>query len=48
MLAVTIVAFGGARFLGPGLQRKLLPASAIVLAGLGIYQLVRVGAFLLG
>jgi threonine/homoserine/homoserine lactone efflux protein len=39
MVAVTIVAFGTARFLGPKLQRGLLLASAVVLAGLGVYQL---------
>jgi threonine/homoserine/homoserine lactone efflux protein len=39
MLVVTIVAFGTARFLGPKLQRALLLASAVVLAGLGVYQL---------
>jgi threonine/homoserine/homoserine lactone efflux protein len=40
MLAVSIAAFGTARFLGPRLQRSLLAASAAVLAGLGLYQLL--------
>jgi threonine/homoserine/homoserine lactone efflux protein len=40
MLGVLIFAFGTARFLGPRLQRTLLLVSAVVLAGIGIYQLV--------
>lgn len=40
MLAVLILAFGSARFFGPGLQQGLLLVSAVILAGLGIYQLV--------
>ena len=39
MLAVLIFSFGGARVLGPGFQRQLLLISALILAGLGIYQL---------
>ena len=38
--ALLIVAFGSARRFGPGLQRGLLLVSALVLAGLGVYQLV--------
>jgi threonine/homoserine/homoserine lactone efflux protein len=38
-LAVLILVFGTARFLGPTLQRILLLVSGIVLAGLGVYQL---------
>ena len=39
MLAVLIFAFGSARFLGPRFQRNLMLLSALVLAGLGVYQL---------
>ena len=40
MLAVLIFAFGSARFFGLKLQRTLLLVSALVLGGLGIYQLL--------
>ena len=40
MLAFLIFAFGSTRLLGPKFQRALLPVSAMILAGLGIYQLV--------
>lgn len=40
MLGVLIVAFGTARFLGSRFQRALLLVSAMVLAGLAVYQLV--------
>ncbi|MFH1277091.1 MAG: LysE family transporter [Candidatus Eisenbacteria bacterium] len=40
MLAASILAFGSARSLGPKVQRTLLPVSALILAGLGIYQSV--------
>ena len=40
MLAVLIIGFGSVRFFGPKLQRNLVLASALVLAGLGIYQFV--------
>jgi len=39
-LAALIFALGGTRFLRPKLRRDLLLASALILAGLGIYQLV--------
>lgn len=39
MLAVLIFLFGGARLLGPGLQRALNVVSVAILAVLGIYQL---------
>ena len=39
-LAAFIFAFGSTRFLGPKLRRTLLLVSALILAGLGIYQLV--------
>ncbi len=35
-----IYAFGGARLLGPSFQRSLLLLSSLVLAGLGVYQLI--------
>jgi len=38
--AALIVAFSSARLFGPKLQRALLLASALILAGLGVYQLV--------
>jgi threonine/homoserine/homoserine lactone efflux protein len=47
MLAVLIFSFGSARFLGPKFQRSLLGISALVLAGLGIYQLVVGARFLM-
>jgi threonine/homoserine/homoserine lactone efflux protein len=40
MLAFLILLFGSARFLSPKLQRFLMLVSVIILAGLGIYQLV--------
>jgi len=40
--AALIVAFDGARWFGPKLQRALLGASALVLAGLGVYQFLAV------
>jgi threonine/homoserine/homoserine lactone efflux protein len=40
MLAAFILAFGSTRFLGPKLRRVLLFVSALILAGLGIYQLI--------
>lgn len=40
MLAASIFALGTTRFLGPRPQRVLLLVSALILAGLGIYQLV--------
>lgn len=40
ILAVLILAFGSTRFLGPKVQRALLLVSGVVLAVLGIYQLV--------
>jgi threonine/homoserine/homoserine lactone efflux protein len=40
MLAALIFAFGSARLLGPKLQRALLLVSGVILAGLGLYQLV--------
>jgi len=46
MLGALIFVFGAARFLGPKLQRVLLPVSAAILAVLGIYQLaVSIGSF---
>jgi len=38
-MAASIVALGTTRFLGPRLQRVLLLVSALILVGLGIYQL---------
>jgi hypothetical protein len=40
MLALLILLFGSARLLGPKLQQFLMSISVIILAGLGIYQLV--------
>ena len=40
MLALLILLFGSARFLSPKLQRYLMLISVIILAGLGVYQLV--------
>jgi len=40
MLAASIFAFGSARLLGRKLQRILLLVSALILASLGVYQLV--------
>lgn len=40
MQAILICAFGSARLLGPKFQRVLLFLSAMILAGLGVYQLV--------
>ncbi len=40
MLALLILFFGSARFLSPRLQHFLMLISVIILAGLGIYQLV--------
>lgn len=40
MLALLILFFGSARFLSPKLQRSLMLISVIILAGLGVYQLV--------
>ena len=49
MLAVLIFSFGSARFLGPRFQRGLLLLSALILSGLGVYQLVMsVGDFVAG
>ncbi len=39
MLAASIMAFGGTRLLGPRPKRILLLVSALILAGLGVYQL---------
>lgn len=39
MLALSVVAFGGARAFGAGFQRILLLLSAVVLAAFGMYQL---------
>jgi threonine/homoserine/homoserine lactone efflux protein len=39
MLAVLIFLFGGARLLGPGMQRALNWISVVILAALGLYQL---------
>jgi len=38
--AVLILLFGSARSVGPNFQRRLLLVSALVLAGLGVYQLL--------
>jgi len=47
-LAILIFSFGSVRFLGPKLQRTLLGLSALVLAGLGIYQLAVCARYFLG
>ena len=39
-LACTIFLFGTSRFLGPGGRRTLILVSAIILAALGLYQLI--------
>jgi hypothetical protein len=39
MLAASILAFGGTRLLGPRPRQTLLLVSALILAGLGVYQL---------
>ncbi len=39
LLAITIVAFGTSRFLGPKLQKNLILLSVVILAVLGIYQM---------
>ena len=41
MLAFLIFSFGTARLLGPKFQRTLLFMSALILTGLGVYQLVK-------
>jgi threonine/homoserine/homoserine lactone efflux protein len=38
--AVLILLFGSAQSVGPNIQRRLLLVSALVLAGLGVYQLL--------
>jgi threonine/homoserine/homoserine lactone efflux protein len=40
MLALIILLFGSVRFLGPKFQHYLMSISVIILAGLGIFQLV--------
>lgn len=45
MLALLILFFGGARFLSPKLQLSLMLISVIILAGLGVYQLIIGGQF---
>jgi threonine/homoserine/homoserine lactone efflux protein len=40
-LAVLIFVFGGARFLGARFERSLVFVSVWILAGLGVYQLVK-------
>jgi len=40
MLALLILFFGTARFLGPRIQRALVGVSSLVLAGLGVYLIV--------
>jgi threonine/homoserine/homoserine lactone efflux protein len=48
MLALLILLIGSARFLSPKLQRFLMSISVIILAGLGIYQLVMSALFFKG
>lgn len=48
MLALLILFFGSARFLSPKLQRSLMLISVIILAGLGVYQLVLGAQFFKG
>ena len=48
MLALLILLFGSARLLGPKLQGFLMSVSVIILAGLGIYQLVISAQFFKG
>jgi threonine/homoserine/homoserine lactone efflux protein len=48
MLALLILFFGSTRFLSPKLQNFLILISVIILAGLGIYQLVISAQFFIG
>lgn len=48
MLALFILFFGSSRFLSPKLQSFLILISVIILAGLGIYQLVISAQFFIG
>ena len=48
MLAVLIFSFGSARHLGSKFQRTLLGLSGLVLAGLGVYQLLMCARLFIG